>query len=505
MTVFDDEEIQQIIQDFYQTMAHRQYIGARYVPTFGRKDETSVEWDNSAPYEALTIVTYQGDSFTSRQYVPSGIAIENKLYWAHTGIFNAQIEAYRNDVRNAQDALADEQGARIAADETLQSNIDGEAQARELADTGLQADIADETANRIEAVNLERSQRMANDASLSDRIDANYNEIKANDIGNLLEGYSLFSADLLVPSTAATMSDINPMRLDMFTGKQVGIRGSINIHDDIDADTPLFYFQVPVNNNVVRWYYNVGTLVRNGVSGLVQLFVCKVADSYTTPDGIAMMTFYCHTALHDGDLIYTLPYMVSGLGMGNLRPWNETLFTEAVARTAAYHMEQFSGLSYSNDFYLRTRIIPTYDADAGREYVKSNESDCTGTIWGAYYLALQNHDIPAVLSNYSVSLAAGGNHLRAWNQGEDWTADEIKALVKPGDILTLSKQGEPGHWDHCMMFLDDERICHSTTNDYNGNPMPSGSNPVIWTIDDFVNKTYLNPRTRMRVITRLWS
>ena len=168
-------------------------------------------------------------------------------------------------------------------------------------------------------------------------------------------------------------------------------------------------------------------------------------------------------------------------------------------------MEQFSGLTYSNDFYKRTRIIPTYDADAGREYVKSNESDCTGTIWSAYYLALQDHGIPAVLADYSVSMAAGGNHLRAWNENEDWTANDIKALVKPGDILTLSKQGEPGHWDHCMMFLDDERICHSTTRDYDGNPMPTGGNPVIWTIDDFVNKTYLNPRTRMRVITRLWN
>ena len=335
MTVFDDEEIQQIIQDFYQTMAHRQYIGARYVPTFGRKDETSVEWNNSAPYEALTIVTYQGDSYTSRQYVPSGIAIDNELYWAHTGIFNAQIEAYRNDVRNVQDALADEQGARIAADETLQSNIDDEAQARELADAGLQADIADETANRIEAVNLERSQRMANDASLSERIDANYNEIKANDIGNLLEGYSLFVADLLVDSETATMSSSNPMRLDLFTGKQVGIRGSINVLDAIASGTPLFYFQVPVDNNVTRWYWNVGTLVRSGESGIVQLFVKPVSESYTTPDGVPMMTFYTTVNLQAGDQIYTMPYMISGLGMGNLRPWNSTLFTEEVAQTAA--------------------------------------------------------------------------------------------------------------------------------------------------------------------------
>lgn len=487
MSVFDDEEIQQIIQDFYETMAHRQYIGSRYVPTFGRKDETSVEWDNSAPYEALTIVTYQGDSYTSRQWVPSGIAIDNELYWAHTGIFNAQVEAYRTEVSHFEDGLQDEADAREAADNALQDAIDDEAEARN------------------SAVALERNARIAADNEIDTRITANYEEIKANDIGGLLEGYSLFAADLLVPSTAATMSETNPMRMDLFTSKQVGIRGGISIHDEIDSGTPLFYFQVPIDNNVVRWYWNVGTLVRNGSSGIIQFFVKPKSEAYTTPDRIPMITFYTTTALQADDFIYTLPYMISGLDMGELRPWNNTLFTEAIARTAAYHMEQFSGLTYSNDFYLRTRIVPTYDADAGREYVKSNESDCTGTIWAAYYLALQDHGVGAVLSDYSVSLATGGNHLRAWNQDESWTADEIKALVKPGDILTLSEAGAPGHWDHCMMFLDNERLCHSTTRDLDGNPMGTGENPVIWTIDEFVNRTYLNPRTRMRVITRLWN
>ena len=487
MSVFDDEEIQEIIQEFYQSMAHRQYKGARYVPTFGRKDETSIAWDNTKPYEALTIVLYQGDSFTSRQYVPSGIDIRNELYWAHTGMFNAQIEQYRSEVIGFEDDLQAEKEAREAADDGLQDAID------------------DEIANRMSAVTLERNARIAADGQLDQKITSNYEEIKANDIGGLLEGYSLFSADLLVPSTAATMSTSNPMRMDLFTGKQVGIRGSINILDDIDAGTPLFYFQVPIDNNVVRWYWNIGTLVRNGNSGIVQFFVKPKSDAYTTPDEIPMITFYCTTALQAGDLVYTLPYMISGLDMGDLRPWNNTLFTEAIAQTAAYHMEQFSGLTYSNDFYLRTRIVPTYDADAGREYVKSNESDCTATIWSAYYLALQDHGVPAVLADYSVSLAAGGNHLRAWNQGEPWTAAELKALVKPGDILTLSEAGAPGHWDHCMLFLDNERLCHSTTRDLDGNPMGTGENPVIWTIDEFVNRTYLNPRTRTRVITRLWN
>jgi len=65
---------------------------------FGRQGEQSIDWDNTQPYEPLTIVSYQGNSYTSRQYVPAGIPITNEAYWALTGNFNAQIDAYRAEV-----------------------------------------------------------------------------------------------------------------------------------------------------------------------------------------------------------------------------------------------------------------------------------------------------------------------------------------------------------------------------------------------------------------------
>ena len=80
-------------------MAYREYIGSRYVPIFGRKGEESVEWDNSKPYEPLTIVMYQGASYTSRQNVPAGIDINNESYWALTGNYNGQVENYRREVQ----------------------------------------------------------------------------------------------------------------------------------------------------------------------------------------------------------------------------------------------------------------------------------------------------------------------------------------------------------------------------------------------------------------------
>lgn len=119
---FTNDEIAQIIEEFFKTVGARQYIGARYVPIFGRKDEDSIEWDGGiGTYEPLTIVLYQGNSYTSRQFVPVGVEISNNEFWANTGNYNAQVEQYRQavvslgedvtslgeDVDNLQDELND--------------------------------------------------------------------------------------------------------------------------------------------------------------------------------------------------------------------------------------------------------------------------------------------------------------------------------------------------------------------------------------------------------------
>ena len=98
--VFTDDEIRQII-DVINRTKHTQYVGARYVPIFGRVNEDSIEWDNSAPYEPLTIVLHQGNSYTSRQHVPAGVEITDEQYWANTGNYNAQVEQYRRDTQQA--------------------------------------------------------------------------------------------------------------------------------------------------------------------------------------------------------------------------------------------------------------------------------------------------------------------------------------------------------------------------------------------------------------------
>lgn len=167
-------------------MGVRQYIGSRYVPIFGRPGEGSILWDNSKPYEPLTIVLYQGNSYTSRQYVPIGIDIHNESFWALTGNYNAQVEQYRQEVRafdgritaNAT-AIEEEATARAEADTALQTAIDNEVTARTNADSALQTAIDNEATARAEAdtalqtaIDNEVTARTAADTTLQGAINA---------------------------------------------------------------------------------------------------------------------------------------------------------------------------------------------------------------------------------------------------------------------------------------------------------------------------------------------
>lgn len=119
---FTDDEIKEILE-LVQHDKHTQYIGARYVPLFGRKGESSIEWDNKAPYEPLTIVIHAGNSYTSRQYVPADIDITDESYWALTGNYNAQVEQYRRETAAVKTGLETETSDREAADTALSGRI----------------------------------------------------------------------------------------------------------------------------------------------------------------------------------------------------------------------------------------------------------------------------------------------------------------------------------------------------------------------------------------------
>ena len=68
------------------------YIGARYVPIIGGM------WNQQTEYEPLTIVMYQGSSYTSKTFVPKGTQIDNTTYWVRTANYDEQVEFYRTEV-----------------------------------------------------------------------------------------------------------------------------------------------------------------------------------------------------------------------------------------------------------------------------------------------------------------------------------------------------------------------------------------------------------------------
>lgn len=73
-------------------LINRQYVGARYVP------KIMGEWNKALQYEALSVVTHMGNSFTSKVPVPANVDITNKDYWVNTANYNAQVAEYKEIV-----------------------------------------------------------------------------------------------------------------------------------------------------------------------------------------------------------------------------------------------------------------------------------------------------------------------------------------------------------------------------------------------------------------------
>ena len=120
MAQFTPQQIEQFLQEFFDVVGSRQYVGARYVPVFGHGGHSPIEWDGGAEaYEPLSIVYHVGTTYTSRQYVPAGVDITDTNYWVVTANYNAQVEQYRQEVLGFSDRI---NGAYDAV-ETLRNEV----------------------------------------------------------------------------------------------------------------------------------------------------------------------------------------------------------------------------------------------------------------------------------------------------------------------------------------------------------------------------------------------
>lgn len=63
-------------------MNDTEYIGMRYVPVFADPSQ----WNISRQYENLMMVTNEGETYISKQFVPTGIELTNENYWVKISV-----------------------------------------------------------------------------------------------------------------------------------------------------------------------------------------------------------------------------------------------------------------------------------------------------------------------------------------------------------------------------------------------------------------------------------
>jgi hypothetical protein len=92
-------------------MAQLQYIGARYVPKYYENslDPSSSEWESDKVYEALTVVTWNDVSYTSKIPVPANIGAPDLFpaYWVKNADMPAAIHALQEEVNDLSDKVDD--------------------------------------------------------------------------------------------------------------------------------------------------------------------------------------------------------------------------------------------------------------------------------------------------------------------------------------------------------------------------------------------------------------
>lgn len=120
-------------------MAMRQYIGARYVPAYFENSATGDStWAANTIYEALTIVVWNNNEYTSKKPVPASVGnpADNPTYWIATSNITGQIAHLQDqfndlsdEVENISDDVTDIQGdvstinGKVSNLETSVSNL----------------------------------------------------------------------------------------------------------------------------------------------------------------------------------------------------------------------------------------------------------------------------------------------------------------------------------------------------------------------------------------------
>lgn len=191
-----------------------QYVGARYVPKFA----DPIEWDTERGYESLTIVTYKGESYTSKCPVPPGIDIKNERYWALTGAYNAQVEEYKNQVKDlSQQVTGFASDNKEFRDKITQYDKDNAEMKNAVASTVARVDALAERVDNADAAisDLQAGQAQtvkdiaaleAKDADLQRQISSNDTDISAIQAKDREQDARLSAIETVNDAQAATLT-----------------------------------------------------------------------------------------------------------------------------------------------------------------------------------------------------------------------------------------------------------------------------------------------------------
>lgn len=385
MSAFTDEQINEIIGIFTQHMGTRQYIGARYVPLFGRKDETSIIWDNTKPYEPLTIVLYQGNSYTSRQYVPSGVDILNTEFWANTGNYNAQIEQYRTEVLTYDNRITQNTNAIEANTSAIETNTNAiETNTSAIADntnaiadnTSAIADVTDDIATinaniaTINSDNWVTTNRIADNSITENKLADNsvtYDKIADGVVDEFL--HNVVRSNFIMPEYIGSFTNYSGMHKELNSADNHPVFAqsmamptdddvkffvvnknntithivSANIPENTVNESSVDYTswghcnQACFNRSNNRYYINIGSDVGNQINSIL---VTDAAFNEITRIAPPNHYYYGHMLY---DIVTEKMWFVGGLEIYEFDPYNNT-FTKTDYELSEY-ISAFDGSS----------------------------------------------------------------------------------------------------------------------------------------------------------------
>lgn len=377
-------------------MAVTQYIGARYVPITA----DPIEWSSANSYEPLTIVIHQGNSYTSRQYVPVGIDIDNDDFWALTGNYNAQIEQYRREVATFADdieALNNEIGEGFDAENTVADAIENVG--NDLATEITNRENADTAINNIIGSGFTPQNTVADNIT---RIENKFIDSKLITV----EDYGAIGNGVIDCSNAIQQAiDENPNSTIYFRGGTYLITKTIFLNGDVGST------RLDLNGSCVKW---------NG-------------SSSTWNEGNPVSLFANHCGIMSNPhVMFAIERRVTGLDTGRGTICNGTIDCNLKADIAIQNVSfisMFENLRVQNFMYAGI-FNGTYD---GQQY------DMTGTVvsssgastqimidscyftrngnWSvrntsAIFITFPDNQIDNVVTNrtkYGITLRVGGN------------------------------------------------------------------------------------------------